>query len=71
MKQPPIQASPEILGGKPVFAGTRVPVEIFLNSIKRGSTIDEFLDCCPTVTREQAEAVLEYAKESILAVASA
>ena len=66
----PIEVDAEIMSGAPVFRGTRVPVEMFLNSIKKGATLDEFLDCCPTVTRDQAEAVLGYAKESILAAAS-
>ena len=48
-----ITASPEILGGTPVFAGTRVPVETFIEYIKAGESIEAFLEGFPSVTREQ------------------
>jgi uncharacterized protein (DUF433 family) len=67
----PVSTDPEILGGALVFEGTRVPVEMFLNSIIKGATVDEFLDACPTVSKEQALRVLEYAKETILAAKAA
>jgi len=54
-----ITRDPEILGGTPVFAGTRVPVRILLEHFEAGDRIDDFLDDYPTVTREQAHAFLE------------
>jgi uncharacterized protein (DUF433 family) len=54
-----VQSNPEILGGTPVFVGTRVPVQILLVYIEKGETLDEFLDNYPTVSREQAMAFLE------------
>jgi uncharacterized protein (DUF433 family) len=56
---PIISASPEIMGGTPVFAGTRVPVQTLLDYLKAGESIDDFLDGFPTVTREQVIAFLE------------
>jgi uncharacterized protein (DUF433 family) len=57
---------PEILGGSPVFRGTRVPFQALLDYLEGGQTLDEFLDDFPTVTREAAIAALELAK-SLLA----
>ena len=59
-KQLPVAVDPEILGGRPVFAGTRVPVDALWNNLADGATLDEFLDWFPTVTREQAEAVMKF-----------
>ena len=56
-----IDRNPEILGGTPVFAGTRVPVRILMEHLEAGDRLDEFLDDFPTVTREQAVALLERA----------
>ena len=53
---------PEILGGTPVFSGTRVPFQNLLDYLEGGETLDEFLDDFPTVTREAAIAALEQAK---------
>jgi uncharacterized protein (DUF433 family) len=53
---------PEILGGTPVFRGTRVPFQNLLDYLEGGETIDEFLDDFPSVTREAAIAALEHAK---------
>ena len=58
-----INIDPEILGGTPVFAGTRVPIESLFDHLEGGVSIDEFLDDFPTVTREQAIDVLEMAGE--------
>jgi len=58
---PIISASPEIMGGTIVFAGTRVPVQTLLDYLKAGESIDDFLDGFPTVTREQVIALLEEA----------
>lgn len=49
-----ITTDPEILGGTPVFAGTRVPVESLFSYLERNYTLDEFLECFPTVTRDMA-----------------
>jgi uncharacterized protein (DUF433 family) len=69
-KQPLITSTPDILGGTPVFRGTRVPVRTLIEYLEGGQTIDEFLDGFPTVTREQVIASLEEAKARMLAVAS-
>ena len=57
---------PEILGGTPVFRGTRVPFQALLDYLAGGETLDEFLDDFPTVTREVAVASLEYAKSLVV-----
>jgi uncharacterized protein (DUF433 family) len=57
---------PEILGGTPVFRGTRVPFQALLDYLEGGETLDEFLDDFPTVTREVAVASLEYAKSLVV-----
>ena len=69
-KQSLITSTPDILGGTPVFRGTRVPVQTLIEYLEGGQTIDEFLDGFPTVTREQVIAFLEEAKAWMLAVAS-
>jgi len=69
-KQPLIISTPDILGGTPVFSGTRVPVQTLIEYLEGGQTIDEFLDGFPTVTREQVIAFLEEAKARMLPVAS-
>ena len=62
-----IQRSEELLGGTPVFAGTRVPVQTRFDYIEEGDTLDEFLDDFPAVSREHAVKVLERMKETLLA----
>ena len=62
-----IELDPEILGGTPVFRGTRVPVQTLFDYLEAGDPLDEFLDDFPTVTREQALSLLESAKTLILA----
>lgn len=64
-----VQRSPGILGGTPVFAGTRVPIQTMLDYLEAGDRLDDFLDQFPTVSRDQAVAFLEFAKESALAKA--
>jgi uncharacterized protein (DUF433 family) len=54
-----VHSDPEILGGTPVFVGTRVPVKALLDYLEGGHRLDDFLDDFPTVTREQAVAALE------------
>ena len=56
-----VSTSPDIMGGTPVFPGTRVPVQTLLDYIEAGDTIDEFLRGFPTVTRERVVAFLERA----------
>lgn len=62
-----IQVDPEILSGTPVFAGTRVPVRTLLEHLEGGQSLSEFLADFPSVTREQAIAALEEAKDALLA----
>jgi uncharacterized protein (DUF433 family) len=66
-----IHSDPEILGGTPVFVGTRVPVRALLDYLEAGRSITEFLDDFPSVTREQAIAVLEHAKQLLVTGARA
>ena len=58
-----IEINAEILGGQPVFKGTRVPVESLFDHLEAGVSLDDFLDDFPTVTREQAVATLEIANK--------
>jgi uncharacterized protein (DUF433 family) len=62
-----VHSDPEILGGTPVFVGTRVPVQTLLVYLEKGETLEEFLDNFPTVSREQAVAFLEEAGRALLA----
>jgi uncharacterized protein (DUF433 family) len=61
-----IQRSDEILGGTPVFAGTRVPVRTLFDYLEEGDTLNEFLEDFPAVSREHAVKVLERMKEALL-----
>ncbi len=61
-----IISDPQVLGGTPVFAGTRVPAQTLIDYLEGGQSLAEFLDDFPTVTREQAIAVLEAAKRVLL-----
>ena len=71
MSSPAIQSDPEIMGGTPVFAGTRVPAKALIDYLEGGHSLAEFLDDFPTVKREQAIAVLEQAKQMLLSSAPA
>jgi uncharacterized protein (DUF433 family) len=62
MSQDIVSSSPDILSGTPVFAGTRVPVQTFIDYLEAGESIDDFLDGFPTVSRQQVIAFLEEAK---------
>ena len=62
-----IHVDPEILGGTPVFVGTRVPFRNLIDYLERNHSLDEFLDAFPTVSREQAVAALEAAHEAVTA----
>ena len=60
-----IDRNPDILGGTPVFSGTRVPVRILMEHLEAGDRLDDFLDY-PTVTREQAVELLERATAQLV-----
>ena len=66
-----ISSDPEIQGGAVVFAGTRVPLENLIDYLEAGDSLEEFLDDFPSVTREQAVAALELAKEALVSLAGA
>ena len=70
MTQPIITSSPDMMGGTPVFAGTRVPVQTLLDYLENGESIDDFLEGFPTVRREQIIGFLEEAKACMVASAS-
>ncbi|MGH8021441.1 MAG: DUF433 domain-containing protein [Opitutaceae bacterium] len=65
MKSAVVSRSSEILGGTPVFAGTRVPVKTLTDYLEGGDSIDAFLEDFPTVTREQVVRFLEEAREQV------
>jgi uncharacterized protein (DUF433 family) len=64
-----IESNPEVMGGTPVFAGTRVPVQNLIDYLEGGDSIDVFLEQFPTVKREQVIAALEMAKDRLMEVA--
>ena len=66
MKTHVVSVSTEVMGGTPVFKGTRVPVQTLIDYLEGGESIDDFLKGFPTVTREQVIELLEEAKEKIL-----
>ena len=66
MKQAVVARDPEVMGGAPVFPGTRVPVQTLLDYIEAGETIDDFLEGFPSVTRGQVIAFLEEAKDRVI-----
>jgi uncharacterized protein (DUF433 family) len=61
-----ITVDPEILGGTPVFTGTRVPVKTLFEYLEDNYSLDEFIECFPTVSREMAHQVLEKSKHALL-----
>ena len=61
-----VHSDPDILGGTPVFVGTRVPVRSLFDYLESGDTLDEFLTQFPSVKREQAIAALELARDTVL-----
>ena len=70
MISPIVSRLPNVMGGCPVFAGTRVPVQTLLDYLEAGDSIDEFLAGFPSVSREQVIAFLEDAKDRVVAAAS-
>ena len=65
-----ISRNPDVMGGTPVFAGTRVPIQTLLDYLEAGDSIDDFLDGFPSVSREQVIDFLERAKDRLVAAAS-
>jgi len=65
-----VHSDPEIMSGEPVFVGTRVPVRNLFDFLEAGDPLEKFLDEFPSVTREQAIAALEIAREAVEAVAT-
>jgi uncharacterized protein (DUF433 family) len=61
-----VEIDPEKLGGTPVFHGTRVPIQNLFDCLETGESLDQFLEQFPSVTREQALAVLKESKERLL-----
>ncbi len=66
MSEPVISTSPDVMGGTPVFSGTRVPVQTLLDYLEAGDTIDDFLAGFPAVTRAQVVAFLEQARDRLV-----
>jgi uncharacterized protein (DUF433 family) len=70
MDTPVIACNPDVMGGTPVFSGTRVPVQTLLDYLEAGDSIDDFLAGFPSVNREQVISFLEQAKDRLVASAS-
>lgn len=66
-KCPSVVKNPEIMSGEYVFRGTRVPVRALFQNLEDGASLEEFLQWFPGVTRQQAEEVLKFAEQSLLA----
>lgn len=64
---PAVHRDPNIMGGTPVFVGTRVPFQTLLDYLEAGDPLGEFLDDFPSVGRDQAVAALEQAKDALIA----
>ena len=66
-----VHSDPEILGGTPVFVGTRVPVQALIDYLEGGHPLADFLEDFPSVRHAQAVAALELAKDALLGTATA
>ena len=66
-----ITIDPEILGGVPVFRGTRVPIRSLFEYLENDYSLEEFLECFPSVTRDSARRVLECSEQALLPSAAA
>ncbi|MDQ7839708.1 MAG: DUF433 domain-containing protein [bacterium] len=64
-----VHSDPKILGGTPVFVGTRVPAQVLFDCLEAGDSLERFLDQYPTVSRKQALGALEIARDALMAVA--
>jgi len=62
-----VHSDPKILGGTPVFVGTRVPVQVLFDCLEAGDSLERFLDQFPSVSRAQAVAALEMARDAVMA----
>ena len=69
MKSSVIVSAQDVMGGTPVFAGTRVPIQTFIEYLEGGESLDDFLDGFPSVSRDQVIQLLEEAKTLMLAKA--
>lgn len=69
-KQYVVHSHPEILGGTPVFTGTRVPIKTLIDYLEAGDSLDDFLDHFPSVSREKAISALELVKEMLITYAN-
>ena len=67
VQEPVVHTDPDIMSGTPVFVGTRVPFQTLIDYLEAGQPLSEFLEDFPTVSKEQAIAALEQAKEALLA----
>jgi uncharacterized protein (DUF433 family) len=65
-----VSISPDIMGGTPVFADTRVPIQTLFDYLKEGESVDDFLDGFPTVTRSQVIGLLEEAGKQLVKMAA-
>jgi uncharacterized protein (DUF433 family) len=70
MSPPVVCRDPEVMGGMPVFCGTRVPVQTLIEYLEAGESIDQFLEGFPSVTRAQVIAFLEEAKDRVIEAVS-
>ena len=70
MEKSVISCSPDVMGGTPVFSGTRVPVQTLLDYLEASESIDAFLEGFPSVSREQVITFLEQAKDRLIAAGS-
>ncbi|MFN0117233.1 MAG: DUF433 domain-containing protein [Elusimicrobiota bacterium] len=70
MKNKIISSTAEVMGGTPVFSGTRVPIQTFIDYLEAGNSIDDFLDGFPTVKRKHVIAFLEEAKKRMIGKAA-
>jgi uncharacterized protein (DUF433 family) len=66
---PEVSRHPQVMSGAAVFKNTRLPVSLLFENIAGGATVDEFVEWYPGVKKEQVEAVLKYAEESLLVTA--
>ena len=65
-----VSQDPEILGGEPVFTGTRVPVKTLFEYLERDYSVEEFLECFPSVSRDLVNKVLERSEQALLSPAA-
>jgi uncharacterized protein (DUF433 family) len=70
MDEPVISRNPDVMGGAPVFSGTRVPIQTLLDYLEAGESIDDFLEGFPSVSRAQVISFLEQAKDRLVAATS-